>query len=173
LIATGHVGRYALRPDLDLAQLVHTEQHRLLLEESGVGHSRPDAVIEFARPRGDPEVLALTSRRPATISPAGAGAMPPPEEVAADWYHHVHLPGLVAVYRAGLPAACRSNTEADLFLWVHERPRDLPVFDRDAYFDRAAAYAAREGLGRRDRRVIEHKKTNQLSPRPQPGSSPS
>ena len=39
---------YALPPDVDVAQLVHTEQQRLLLEESGLARSRPDAVIDFA-----------------------------------------------------------------------------------------------------------------------------
>src|SRR5438067_2978173 len=44
---------YALPPDVDVARLLHTEQQRRLLEESGLASSRPDAVrIEFARPRG-------------------------------------------------------------------------------------------------------------------------
>jgi hypothetical protein len=41
---------YALPPDVDVGQLVHTEQQRMLLDESGLARSRPDAVIEFARP---------------------------------------------------------------------------------------------------------------------------
>jgi hypothetical protein len=50
---------YALPPDVDVARLVHTEQQRLLMEESGLARSRPDAVIEFARPRGYPEMLEV------------------------------------------------------------------------------------------------------------------
>ncbi len=65
------------------------------------------------------------------------------------------------------------KTEADLFLWVYERRRDLRVFDRAADFDAAAAYAAREGVGRRDRRVIEQEKAKPLNPRSRLGSPPS
>src|SRR3712207_7321801 len=42
-------------------------------------------------------------------------------------------------------------SEADLFLWVYERRRDLRVVDPEAGFDDADPHAAREGVGRRDR----------------------
>jgi hypothetical protein len=38
---------YEIGPDVDVSQLVHTEQQQLLLEESGLDRARPDAVIEF------------------------------------------------------------------------------------------------------------------------------
>jgi hypothetical protein len=38
---------YEVGPDVDVAQLIHTEQQRNLLNESGLGRARPDAVIEF------------------------------------------------------------------------------------------------------------------------------
>lgn len=154
---------YALPPDVDVAQLVHTEQQRLLLEESGLARSRPDAVIEFARPRGYPELLEAIKAHGYDMS-RQRGALPPQEEVAADWYDHVFEPGVAAVNRAGLPAAYPFKTEADLFLWIYERRRDLRVFDRDADFDAAAAYAARERVGRRDRRVIKSEKAKPLEP---------
>ena len=34
---------YEIGPDVDVCQLVHTEQQRVLLEESGLGRARPDA----------------------------------------------------------------------------------------------------------------------------------
>jgi hypothetical protein len=92
--------------------------------------------------------------------------------VAADWYDHVYLPGLAAVERAGLSARYPFKTKDDLFLWVYERRRDLRVFDRDADFDAAAAYAASEGVGRRDRRVIKQEKAKPLAHRREPGRSP-
>ena len=45
---------------------------------------------------------------------------------------------------------------------IYERRRDLRVLDPDADFDAAAAYAAREGVDRRNRRVIEHEKAKPL-----------
>jgi hypothetical protein len=163
---------YALPPDVDVAQLVHTEQQRLLMEESGLVRSRPEAVIEFARPRGYPELLEVIKAHGYDLA-RRLGALPAQEEVAADWYDNVYVPGVAAVNRAGLPAAYPFKTEADLFLWIYERRRDLRVFDRDADFDAAAAYAAREGVGRRDRRVIEQEKAKPLNPRLGRGSSPS
>jgi hypothetical protein len=162
---------YALPPDVDVAQLVHTEQQRLLLEESGLARSRPNAVIEFARPRGYPELLEVIKAHGYDLA-RRRGALPPQEEVAADWYDNVYVPGVAAVKRAALPAAYPFKTEADLFLWIYERRRDLRVFDRDADFDAAAAYAAREGVGRRDRRVIESEKAKPLEPHPRSASSP-
>jgi hypothetical protein len=156
---------YALPPDVDVAQLVHTEQQRRLLEESGLARSRPDAAIEFARPRGYPELLEAIKAHGYDLA-RRLGALPEPEAVAADWYDRVYLPGVAAVERAGLRAAHPYKTEADLFLWVYERRRDLRVLEPQADFDAAAAAAAAEGVGRRDRRVIEREAAKPLRPRP-------
>src|SRR4051794_9576743 len=111
---------YALPPDVDVGRLVHTEQQRLLFEESGLARSRPDAVIEFARPRGYRELLEVIKAHGYDLA-RSRGALPAPEDVAADWYDRVYLPGVEAVRRAGLPAAHPYKTEADLLLWMYER----------------------------------------------------
>jgi hypothetical protein len=41
------------------------------------------------------------------------------------------------------------------------------VFDPEADWDAAASYAAREGVGRRDRRVIESETAKPLDRRPE------
>jgi hypothetical protein len=97
----------------------------------------------------------------------GGGVLPAVEEIAADWYDRVYLPGLDAVRRAGLVEAHPYKTEADLVLWAYERRRDLRVFDPSTSWDDAAAYMAREGVGRRDRRVIESESARPLNPRPE------
>jgi hypothetical protein len=145
---------YDLPPDVDVGRLLHTEQQRLLLEESGLGRARPDAVIEFARPRGYPELLEVIKAYGYDLA-RERGTLPAPEEVAGAWYDDVYRPGVEAVRRAGLDAAHPYKTEADLFLWVYERRRDQRVLDPGAGFDAAAAVALDEGVGRRDRRVIK------------------
>ena len=159
---------YELPPDLDVGRLIHTEQQRILYEESGLAASRPDVVIEFARPRGYPEMLETIKAHGYDM--ARDGRVPPKEEVAADWHDTVFVPGVEAVHRAGLPDRYPFKTEADLFLWIYERRRDLRVIDPDAGFDAAAAFAAEEGVGRRDRKVIERERAEPLSPGG-PGSS--
>jgi hypothetical protein len=142
---------------------VHTEQQRRLLDESGLARSRPEAArIEFARPRGYPECLEIIKAHGYDLARAGDGALPPVEQVAADWYDNVYLPGVAAVDRAGLRELYPYKTEASLFLWIYERRRDLRVLDPDADFDTAAVYAAREGVARRVRRVIEQEKAKPL-----------
>ena len=74
-------------------------------------------------------------------------------------------PGVAAVHRAGLPELYPFKTEADLFLWIYERRRDLRVIDPGADFDDAAAFAGEEGVSRRDRKVIEGEKAKPLEPR--------
>ena len=153
---------YELPPDVDVGRLIHTQQQRLLMAGSGLAASRPDAVIEFARPRGYPELLEVIKAHGHDMARERDGVLPAPADVAADWYDHVYVPGVEAVKRAGLPEAYPFKTEADLFLWVYERRRDLRVLDPGAGFDEAAAYAAREGVGRRDRKVIEREKAKPL-----------
>ncbi len=160
---------YALPPEVDVAQLVHTEQQRRLLEESGLGKARPGAAIEFARPRGYPELLEVIKAHGYDLARA-RGELPSPEAVAADFYDSVYVPGVEAVRRAGLDAEHPYKTEADLFLWVYERRRDLRVLDADAGFDDAAEHARTEGVGRRDRKLIEGEAAKPLRPSSDPAA---
>lgn len=156
-----------LPSDVDVLQLVHTHQQRLLFEASGLARARPGLRIEFARPRGYAELLESIKAHGYDLARA-RGALPPAEEVAADWHDEVWLPGVAAMRRAGLPERYPFKTEADLFLWVYERRRDLRAFDPSAGFDEAAAYVAREGVGRRDRRIIERERAAPLPERERP-----
>jgi hypothetical protein len=96
------------------------------------------------------------------------GELPPNEEIAADWYERVFEPGVAAVHEAGLPDLYPFKTEADLFLWIYERRRDLRVVDPEADFAGAAAFAADEGVSRRDRKVIEGERAQPLEPHRRP-----
>lgn len=154
---------YAIPPGVSVAQLVHTEQRRRLHEESGLS---PDVEIAFARPRGYPELLETIKAFGYDLARAAGGVLPPPAEVAAAWHAEVFAPGVAAVHRARLPAAFPVKTEADLFLWIYERRRDLRVHDPDATFDDAARFALAEGLRRRDRKVIEGEAAEPLASDP-------
>ena len=158
---------YELPPDVDVARLVHTEQQRTMMERSGLAAARPDARIEFARPRGYPELLETIKAHGYDLA-LKRGELPSKEKIAADWYDAVFLPGVAAVHEAGLPDLYPFKTEADLFLWIYERRRDLRVIDPEADFDAAADFAAEEGVSRRDRKVIEGEKAEPLRPEDRP-----
>jgi hypothetical protein len=156
---------YDLPPDTDVRELIHTEQQRLLMEESGLAAARPDLVIEFARPRGYPELLEAIKAHGYEMS-RRRGTVVEPRDVAADFHDDVYIPGVAAVDDAGLKELYPFKTEADLFLWIYERRRDLRVVDSDLDFDAAAQYALGEGVGRRDRRVIKDESAQPLNRRP-------
>jgi hypothetical protein len=156
---------YELPPDADVGRLVHTEQQRALFEASGLAEARPDAEIVFARPRGYPELLETIKAHGYDMAVRDGGTLPPKAAVAADWHDTVYEPGIDAVRRAGLPVEHPYKTEADLFLWAYERRRDLRVTDPEATFDDATALMRREGVGRKDRKVIERETAKPLEPR--------
>lgn len=147
------VTNYELPPGVDVAALVHTHAQERLLDESGLGRARPNAVIEFALPRGYPELLEAIQAHGWVLART-RGAVPAAEEVAGDFYDRVYVPGVEAVHRHGLDRAFDVKTEADLFLWLYERRRDLRVVDPAADFDEAARFALREGVSRRARRRL-------------------
>ena len=155
---------YEIGPDVDVRQLVHTEQHRTLMEESGLARARPEANIEFSRPGGYPELLELIKAHGYDLAHR-RGELPPREEVAADWHDTVFAPGVAALHRESLPEAYHYKTDADLFLWVYQRRRALRVLAPDADFDVAARDARGQRVSRRFRKEFLREKSGPLPSR--------
>jgi hypothetical protein len=144
---------YEVGPEVDVCQLVHTEQQRMLLEESGLSRARPEAVIEFTLLDGYTQLREIIKAHGYDLA-RQRGALPAPEEVAGDWYDSVYRPGVDAVRRASLPELYASwhSTDADLFLWVYQLRRDLRGHDATIDFDAASRHARTLNLGRRRKR---------------------
>ena len=144
---------YEVGPDVDVCQLVHTEQQRELLEESGLARARPDAVIEFTLLDGYTQLRDIIKAFGYDLA-RERGALPARDDVAAAWYDTVYLPGVEAVRRADLPELYASwrPTDADLFLWIYQLRRDLRGHDASVDFDAAARHARHVNLGRRRKR---------------------
>lgn len=152
---------YELPPDADICQLVHTEQQRILMEDSGLARARPDAVIEFSRVEGCRELLELVKAHGYDLMRA-RGRLLDPAEVAADWYDTVYRPGLAALRREQLPATYADKTDADLFLWVYQQRRALAAVDDTADLSAAARKARAQRGGRRFRRTVLRQKRTPL-----------
>lgn len=109
-----------LGADVDLAELIHREQQRIFMEESGLSEARPDESIEFSRSWGYVELLDL-------VKVFGYHLMRDedrvllPQEIAARWYDEIYTRDLVALRAEGLLDAFPDATDADLFLWIHQR----------------------------------------------------
>ena len=125
---------------------VHTEQQRIFLEESGLGHARPDAVIVFARPQGYCELLDVLRSHSHELSRA-AGRLVPDEESAADWYDNVYLPALKIIKATRLPQRYPFNADADRYLWTHQLRRSLQPTQPDISWAEAAEKRAAEHHG--------------------------
>jgi hypothetical protein len=141
--------RWKLPADADLGQIIMAEQQRLFMEESGLERARPEAHIEVTHPHGYRELLNNVEVHGYHLMQE-RGEVLSPEEVAADWYDHIYLPAVDAIRSEGLTDDFPRATEADLFLWVDHRGRELfPERGRLAFPE--AVRAARETTPARSR----------------------
>ena len=161
---------YEFPADVDIRQLIHTEQHRLFVEQTGLELVRPGATIEFSRPQGYRELLEIVKAHGFDLMQQ-AGSWLEPHEVAGRWYDDVYLPAVAALHREELPADYAYKTEADLFLCFYGKRRDLLVEDASVDFAAAARRAPRTRVSRRFKRQLLREKRTPLRRKPRgPGS---
>jgi hypothetical protein len=161
-ITTSH----ALTPDVDIRQLIHTEQHRIFKERSGLLVRHPDAKIELSRPGGYRQLLDLVEAHAYQLS-VHSGHLVPVEDATADWYETDYRPATIAIHQAKLPHAYQYTTKADLYLWVQAKRRELRTTKRTATWTDAALALRREqrALRRERRRPLGSAGSTQRNPR--------
>ena len=141
--------RWHLRADADPLELVHAEQERLFMAQSGLAEVRPDASIRFSRAVGYPQLLE-------TIQVHGYGLVVDDGRpidrsgIALDWYSRVYLPTVEVVHDVGVEKFCPGATESDRFLWVYEQRHELAVDGGPQQLPEVARRAV-EALARRRR----------------------
>jgi hypothetical protein len=123
---TERTARWRLSASATPEELLHAEQERLFMTESGLVEVRPDVCMRFTRAVGYRQLLEtiqvhgyalmLDSERPRA-----------PYEVADDWYSTVYLPAVQLVAGKTLDGECRRATESDRFLWLWGRRHELAV----------------------------------------------
>lgn len=116
--------RTPLPPDADIGAIIMAEQQRRFMEESGLGRARSRARIEFSRPQGYIELLEHIKIHGYHMM-MERGELLSVEEITSDWYNRVYLPTVEAIHREGLSELWPKATDADLFLWVGQRRREL------------------------------------------------
>ena len=94
-----------------------------------------------------------------------------PHEVAKRWYDDVYLPGVTALRGEELPADHAYKTEADLFLCIYGKRRDLLVEDPAVDFAAAARKARGSRVSRRFKRELLREKRTPLRRKPRPRAS--
>jgi hypothetical protein len=136
--------RWKLPPDADIGAIIMAEQSRRFMEESGLERARPEAHIEFSRPQGYIELLEHIKIHGFHLM-MERGTQLSMEEIAGDWYDRVYLPTVETIHREGLHELWPRATDADLFLWVSQRRREL-FPERDDLGIEEGVKAAREVL---------------------------
>lgn len=116
--------RWQLAADADLVDLIHAEQERLFMQDSGLGDARPDAHIRFSKPAGYVELIENVQIHGFHLM-REKGRVLPTADIAADWYDRVFRPSIEAIRAEELAVVCPDATDADVFLCVYYRRREL------------------------------------------------
>jgi hypothetical protein len=116
--------RWHLHPDADVVELIHAEQQRIFMEESGLDQTRPELCINVSRPVRYIELLE-TIQLHGYHAMLDAGRALEPAEISSDWLDRVYEPTVAAIRQAGLDGMYPEATDADLFLYVWRRRREL------------------------------------------------
>lgn len=158
-ITTSH----ALTPDVDIRQLIHTEQHRIFKERTGLLVRHPDARIELSRPGSYRQLLDLVEAHAYQLS-VQSGHLIPMEDATADWYDTDYRPATIAIHQAKLPHAYKHTTKADLYLWVQAKRRELRTSERTTTWAEAAFAVRRDGVPRREQGAFKRERRQPLAP---------
>jgi hypothetical protein len=156
---------YELPADVDIRQLIHTQQHRLFMEQTGLELVRPGARIEFSRPQGYRELLELVKAYGFDLMQQ-AGSRLEPSELAARWYDDIYRPAVTALHREELSADYAFKTDADLFLCIYGKQRDLLIEDASTDFATAARKTRGNRVSRRFKRQVLRDKRALLRRKP-------
>jgi len=144
--------RWELPEDADIGAIIMAEQERRFMEESGLERARPEARIAFSRPQGYIELLEHIKIHGFHLM-MERGSLASVEEIAGDWYDRVYLPTTEAIHAEGLRELLPKATDADLFLWVGQRRRELfPERDDLGIVDSVQAARAQAARARRGSR---------------------
>lgn len=123
--------------DIDFEKIIYLEQQRRFMQQSGLDRARPTARIDFRRPQGFAELLAVIKAHGYDLMMREDTVLPP-EKIAADWYDRVYLPTVESIRWEKLLELEAESTEGDFFLWVVQRRREHdPQFGEQSLEDEA------------------------------------
>jgi TPP-dependent indolepyruvate ferredoxin oxidoreductase alpha subunit len=161
-ITTSH----ALTPDVDVRQLIPTEQHRIFKERSRLLVRHPEAKIEFSRPSGYAEILDLVEAHAYELS-LRTGKLVPMRSRPRTGTRPNTFPRSLRFTRLSSRRHTKHATKGDIYLWVQAKRRELRTTDRNATWADAALAARREAVLRRQQRALRNERRRPLPRRRQ------
>jgi ParB/Sulfiredoxin domain len=145
--------RWHLPADADVVELIHAEQERIFMEDSGLAEAHPEARMRFSRPVGYIELLETVQLHGYHLM-QDEGRVLPRAEIARRWYAEVYLPTIEAIREEGLDEVCPDVTYPDRFLWVWGRRRELMPEHGCKQLSETARHATEELARGRRRRLL-------------------
>jgi hypothetical protein len=142
---------HRLHPDVDVLELVHTEQHRRFKERTRLTDVAPGAIIEFSRPIGYGELVQVIEAHAYKLSESRGGLLSLPD-AAGDWYTSSWLPALEAIESTGLRRAYDFKTDGDRYLWTYRTLQEMRATNARATWEDAASLLARQPVQRSHRK---------------------
>jgi hypothetical protein len=139
-----------LSPGVDFKDLIHTEQHRIFQERTGLQSVLPEARIEFSRPSGYGELLQVVQAHAYELSAVRETLVSMPE-ATADWYATSFLPAVEVIHSQGLARRFDYKTDGDLYLWVNRKLNELRTRSSEATWTDAVEAAGRDDVPRNHR----------------------
>lgn len=154
---------HQLNPDVDIPQLIHTEQDRIFMERSGLDRADMTESIEVQRPTGYADLIEIVESHAYQLS-VSRGTVVPIDQAAADWYTTEFRPAIEAIRAVGLVGRYAHKTNGDLYLWVNSKLRELRTTNRDATWADAAEVARRERVPLSTQRALKRQRRTLLPP---------
>jgi ParB-like nuclease domain len=148
--------RWHLSGSADAGELLHAQQERLFMSESGLADVRPDARLRFTRAVGYRQLLEAVQIHGYTMM-LGARRPLDPVEVARDWYANVYRPTVDLIAAAPMEL-CAGATESDAFLTLWDHRRELSVEHAGLQLPDALRMPIEIGKGRRRRRRLQRRR---------------
>lgn len=148
--------RWHLSGSADATELLHAEQERLFMSESGLAEARPDVRLRFTRAVGYRQLLEAVQIHGYTMMVAARRPLDP-AEVARDWYAKVYRP-TVELLAAAPIALCANATESDAFLTLWDHRRELSVEHAGLQLPDALRVPIEVGKGRRRRARLQRRR---------------
>ena len=116
--------RWHLPANADIVELIHAQQERIFMEDSGLDRALPQLRLRVSRPSGYLELLENIQIHGYHLM-LDANRVLERGEIARHWYETQFRPAGDAIRDDRGELFCRNATDADLFLWAYRQRREL------------------------------------------------
>ena len=116
--------RWHLPATADIVELIHAQQERIFMEDSGLDRAVPSLQLRVSKPSSYLELLENVQIHGYHMMQKAERALDR-HDIARHWYETQFVPAVEALKGEVGDDACRGKTDGDLFLWAYAYRREL------------------------------------------------